>query len=292
MDILFATLTPANDIAKMAFSDAYDTIARGQQGASTDTTVYRIRVASEQEYDADVLLFQREMDRKLSEGDISESLTEPDTDTELESRHLGMIWKGHYVLGFQHHPSAPNLGWVVGKRVVERGPYAADIFLCTGAFAKRHSLNLRSFHARFNFDLKNRAFFIASITSSPSAGLAVNSEVVGRQIHALNQHCMKIRVNSLVYNFQYTDFAPTEEFIKQRKRYLTATLEAPSAIFDMPTPHRNTRTIGQWTLNDPLGKGSAGRVFLASDSKNQVVAIKIMQCTSKSAGAVDMEIAR
>jgi serine/threonine protein kinase len=102
---------------------------------------------------------------------------------------------------------------------------------------------------------------------------------------------MKIWVNS--YNFQYTDFASTEDFKKERKEYLAARLKAlPSAFFNMLTPRRSTRTIGQWTLNDPLGKGSAGRVFLASNSKNQVVAVKIMECTSKSAGVVDKEIGR
>ena len=60
----------------------------------------------------------------------------------------------------------------------------------------------------------------------------------------------------------------------------------------MPTPRRDTRAIGQWTLGGPLGKGSAGKVFLASNSKNQVVAVKIMERNSKSAGAVDTEIAR
>jgi serine/threonine protein kinase len=104
---------------------------------------------------------------------------------------------------------------------------------------------------------------------------------------------MKIWVKSLEYDFRYTRFASTEAFIAERKKYLTITLNAPtSVIFDMPTPRHDTRTIGQWTLNDPLGKGSVGRVFLASNSKNQVVAVKIMECTSRSGRAVDEEIAR
>ncbi|KAI0857149.1 hypothetical protein F4860DRAFT_369139 [Xylaria cubensis] len=41
---------------------------------------------------------------------VSESLTE------LDMRHLGMIWKGHYVLGSRYAPSASETGWTVGKR--------------------------------------------------------------------------------------------------------------------------------------------------------------------------------
>ncbi|KAI1133652.1 kinase-like domain-containing protein [Nemania abortiva] len=290
MDEVFATLTPANVLAKVAFSEAFNAITHDRQGASTNAAAHRMSVAAEQEYQADVLRFRREMERKFNERATSESLTEPNTDTELEMRHLGMIWKGHYVLAFQPAPS--ELGWTAGKRSVERGS-SADIVLCTSAFAKRYSLNLRTSHARFNFDLQNGAFFIASLTRSSLAEIAVNGEVVGRQMHVLNQHSMKIRVDSLEYEFRYTNFASTKGFLQIRKDYLATTLNASlSMTFDMPTPHKDTRTFGQWTLNNPLGKGSAGRVFLASNSKNQVVAIKVMECTSNSAGAVDKEVAR
>lgn len=294
MDEVFATLTPANELAKVAFSEVFNAITRERQGASTNAAAYRMSVAAEQEDDADVLRFQREMERRFSERDTSESesLTEPNTDTELEMGHLGKIWKGHYILGFQHEPTELEMGWTAGKKSIEGGS-SADIILCTSGFDKRYSLNLRSFHVRFNFDLQNGAFFIASITRSSLAGVAVNGEAVSRQMHALNQHRMNFRVGSLAYEFRYTNFASTEEFVETRKDYIVNNLNAPASMtFDMPTPHFNTKTIGQWTLNNPLGKGSAGRVFLASNSKNQVVAIKVMECTSRSARAVDNEVGR
>ena len=104
---------------------------------------------------------------------------------------------------------------------------------------------------------------------------------------------MKVRIDSLEYIFQYTDFASSEGFMGKREEYLTTTLGAPSSVvFDMPTPRRITRTIGQWTLGDPLGKGSAGRVFLGSNSKNQAVAVKIMERTSETAVIVEKESTR
>ena len=103
---------------------------------------------------------------------------------------------------------------------------------------------------------------------------------------------MKIHVDSMEYLFQYTDFALSKDFKEQRKQYVTKFGTQSPILFDMPTPHKVTRTIGQWTLSDPLSKGSSGRVFLGSNSKNEMVAIKIMMHTSRTAGAIDGEIAQ
>jgi hypothetical protein len=115
MESFFATLTPANVLAKLAFSDVFDALMAGRQNAQGDgvPAVRRMAVESQQKYHPDVLRLRRETERRLeqqaqySEGHTSESLTEPDTDTEEEMRHLGMIWFGRFVLGFQPPPSAP-----------------------------------------------------------------------------------------------------------------------------------------------------------------------------------------
>jgi serine/threonine protein kinase len=43
-------------------------------------------------------------------------------------------------------------------------------------------------------------------------------------------------------------------------------------------------------LGDPLGKGSTSRVFLGSNSKNKIVAIKIIELESESKSSIDKEI--
>ncbi|KAI0196674.1 kinase-like domain-containing protein [Xylaria flabelliformis] len=293
MDQVFATLTPFNVDAKVAFSEVFDAATCDRQGAPTNAAAYRMSVEAEQQYDAAVLRFRREMEKGSSGGD-SESLTELNSDTELDMKQLGMLWKGHYVFDLRHGPFASEMGWTVGKRSVGGGT-SADIILCTIGLAKRQSLNLRSSHARFSFDRDNGVFFIASLTSSSLAKqqIRVNGEVISRRMHALNQYSMKILIDTLEYIFQYTDFASTEDFVKSRKVYLTTNLNAsPYRTFDMPTPRRNLKTFGQWTVNNPLGRGSVGSVFLASNSKNEVVAVKVMQCSSKpgSAIAIDHEI--
>lgn len=294
MELPFATLTPVNVVAKMAFSDVYDNIVRGRQSVAPPDTMaaHNLRVEPEQKYNKDVLRFRREIEHKLSGRGASESPTEPDTDAEVEAQHVGMVWTGHYDLRLQTPPLSSEMGWVAGKGPMGKGPHP-DIIFCTRAFAKRLGLSLRSFHAGFNFDPQNGAFFVASITRSCLAGLTVNGETVTREMRALNQHSMRIRVDSLEYIFQYTDFASSKGFTKMREEYMTTMAGAPSfVVFDMPTPRRTTATIGRWTLSDPLGSGGAGRVFLGSNSKNEVVAIKIMECTPGAASCVDTEIAR
>ena len=282
----FATLTPANVLAKMAFSDAFNAIMSSGQKESIDVARCHMNVQPNLVYEADVLRYRLELERKLSEEDDSESLTELNTDHEEEDRNRGMVWNGFYVLGFQHPPSTPDLGWIIGKK----GSYA-DIVLCSSAFAKRHSLNLRNSHARLNFNRYNGAIFISAISSSPLSGVTVNGEAVSRQTYILNQYKMKIGVNLLEYDFEYTEFASTKDYKMERQQYLASELKAPTT-FLMPTPQQNTRTIGQWTLSDPLGKGTSGRVFLASNSKNETVAIKMIEYTSRTAETVNREIAQ
>lgn len=68
---------------------------------------------------------------------------------------------------------APQMGWTVGKGPLP-SPRCADLFLCTIAFARKHGINLRSFHARFNFNLENRALFIAGGLTLTLKAAAVN----------------------------------------------------------------------------------------------------------------------
>ena len=273
----------------------YDTLTAGRQHARGNDApaVHRMDVGQLQKCDPNVAQFQREIERRLEEGDgyTSQSLTEPNSESEAEeARQLGMIWTGSILLSFQSPPSAPQMGWTVGKGPLP-SPRCADLFLCTIPFAKKHGINLRSFHARFNFNLQNSAFFIAGSSRSQHAELTVNGEAVSRQLYALNQYSMKIRFDKLEYDFKYTSFTETNDFKTARDTYLTSVLNAPRRVdLEMPTPVLNTRTIGQWTLNEPLGRGGMGRVFLASNSKNEIVAVKTVERNPVTKSSVDLEI--
>ncbi|KAL8313033.1 hypothetical protein RB593_007307 [Gaeumannomyces tritici] len=290
---VFATLTPANTLARLAFSDTCDALTAGRQ-ASCQGPLGRMQVEPAQVLDKAVAQLKRELQRRLSQSDgyTSDSLTDPFSEDEAAAtvREMGMIWTGRHLLGFNPNPSNPDLGLVAGKG---RLPLLAspDLVLCTAGFAKKHGISLRTTHARFNFNLHNRALFIAGHSRSQHAELTVNGVLVNRQQFALNQYSMAIEFDKLKYLFQWTDWAATPAFNERRVDYLTGMLRGPQVVdFEMPTPLSSVRTIGSWTLSEPLGRGGMGRVFLASNSTTRMAAVKVVERNRRTRDSVDREV--
>lgn len=64
---------------------------------------------------------------------------------------------------------------------------------------------------------------------------------------------MDIWFDKLQYIFQWTGFAATEEFKDIRPNYVASAIGASLDVdIDMPPPLINIRTIGKWTLGDPI----------------------------------------
>lgn len=290
MSLVFATLKPANVLAKLAFSNVIDALGHQTVGIADPPADPRMAVDAQQVYDAEVRQLQREVERRreqTEEGYTSESLTD-NTDAEDS---LGMVWDGYFPLCFQRPPSDPDLGWTMGKGPQE-GMQSADLLLCTRSFARQHNVTLARRHSRLNFSKDNRAFCIASCFRSYVLTLAVDSVAASRQLLPLDKHNVRIRIDKLEYILQYTDFASTEEYVEHREAYVIGNLGAPREIdFAMPTPLHNTRTVGPWTLGKPLGRGSYGRVFIGSNQKNEVVAVKVILRTTKLEKYVNTEVA-
>lgn len=180
---------------------------------------------------------------------------------------------------------------MVGKGPLDTMPI--DLLLCTRAFAKSYNISLRNPRARFNFSSGNRGLFVAGTSRSLTAQLAVNSHPVTRYLHHLNQHAINIQFDKLEYIFQWTEYAATDAFSKDRIDYINNYLSGQSAgniDVEMPTPLPNRRTIRKWTLRNPLGAGVRGRVFFASDSSGNIAAIKILERTSQNCHHVDREV--
>lgn len=306
-DHAFASLTPANSLARLAFSDVYDVLMSNGQKSPADgapaalhDALNRMAVEPERIFDSEILRLrckkEKEGSRKpnANDGDTSdsfttsESFTESDTDIE-QHRELGMVWEGRYLLKlFKFPPSRPDLGWTAGKGPLENT--LIDLILCTRSFAKRHNINLRNPHAQFNFAKENRSFYIITSRSS-STQLTINGETVTRRPYHLNQHKMKIQFDRLEYDFQWTEFAAVNDFRANRSLYVTKNLHGSSdVIVDMPTPLPTKRVMGKWTLGRALGAGAHGRVFFASDSSGNVVALKVLERTSRNYHSVDEEI--
>ncbi|KAF9729841.1 hypothetical protein PMIN01_11774 [Paraphaeosphaeria minitans] len=294
-DRAFAILTPANPLTRLAFSDVYEALNSLRQNTQTDgiqAALGRMSVECEQRRDAEVVRLRRELSKPYdNDGEASESLTEPDTDTEEQLHVLGMIWVGHYVLELQSPPAVPERGWAAGKGPLEN--VQIDLLLCTRLFAKLHNISLRNPHARFNFFPENKGLFVTGCSGSPSAQLAVNGDRITRRPYHLNQHKMKIQLDKLEYHFEWTKFAATDNFTAERKHYVDRIfggVSPPYIDVEMPTPLLNKRMIGKWTLGDALGAGGQGRVFFASDSSGNVAAIKVMERTPRNCRRVDDEI--
>lgn len=291
----FVSLTPANALARLAFSEVYDTLTSRRQSdlaADTQAALGRMLVEPDQICDDEIVRLRREMGRTKydTDGEASETLTEPDTDTEEELRKLGMVWVGQYLLALEPLPTSTANGWTAGKGPLENGAF--DLLLCTRSFAKSHALNIRNPHARFNFFLESHGFFVTGCSRSPSTHLAVNGDAVALQPYHLNQHNMKIQIDKLEYHLQWTDYAAEKVFTRKRKGYVAHILGGPltNIDFEMPTPLPIKRTMGRWTLGDALGTGGLGRVFFASDPSGSMAAIKVMERASRNCDAVDEEI--
>lgn len=273
----FAKLTPSNAVAKLAFDAMYE--------GNPLMDRQHIYVLPQQQYDKDILLF-RLQEQKTREGTIeSDSPTDPDSDTENSLKGHGMIWSGWFAFNIDPGPYKPKIGWTVGK-----GRSGMDIdYLLTPS---RTSDGLRGYHARFNLH-KTGYLFISKTSSAPHAEVLVNGKAVGcgEQL-SLNQNPMNIRISNLEFGFQYTDFAYTDNFYRDRRNYMKDNLQATSLPnLDLtPTPGKTFRCFGHWTIASSLGKGAYGKVSSATNSKGEIVAMKVIERSEKSAHQVTHEI--
>ncbi|KAL5901797.1 hypothetical protein ACKVWE_011513 [Pyricularia oryzae] len=217
---IYATLTPINALARLALSETYDVLTAGQQNSLREGPLCRMKVEPQQRYNKDVSQLRRELQRRSDKGDgfTSDSLTEPESANEIENnQQLGTIWEGQYLLGFNPQPRIAEVGWRVGKSSQVLNSQHPDLVLCTPVFAKKHSLNIRTAHARFNFCKENSALFIAG-RRSQHAELKINGIIVTEQLFALNQRSMKVDFDRLTYELRFTAWADTEEFKSTRRR--------------------------------------------------------------------------
>jgi serine/threonine protein kinase len=125
-----------------------------------------------------------------------------------------------------------------------------------------------------------------------TADVTVNGTLLPRLgHHALNQQDMKIRISALEYTFRFTAYASTDEYLKRRRGYIEAELPAVAGYqYEWPTPSEATRTFGQWTISQPLGRGTSGHVYRASNSALRLVAMKVLIKHRRTAQSVDREI--
>ncbi|KAM5431435.1 hypothetical protein MferCBS31731_007867 [Microsporum ferrugineum] len=276
---VFAKLVPVNAAPKLTFHAMYE--------SSLDENVPQPEIPGfyihpQQQYDKGVLLRRLQEKKGLTDSD-SESLTDPDTDTE----NTGMIWTVWFFFSLDPGPNDPTIGWTMGTR--GRKNIRID-FLIPEIPA---SSGVRRYQVRFNLHQRAGYLFISKTSSAPSAEVTVNGKAVrsGEQ-SSLNQTSMNIRINRLEFEFQYTDIAYMGKYYRDREGYMTKNLSSvilPNGELT-PTPSRTFRCFGEWTISNFLGKGAYGRVSSATNSKGEVVAIKVVERDERKAEQIDHEI--
>ncbi|KAK3080547.1 hypothetical protein LTS18_000368 [Coniosporium uncinatum] len=95
---------------------------------------------------------------------------------------------------------------------------------------------------------------------------------------------MTICLGPSEYEFIYTEYANTTAFKDQQRAYARRFLGVQAENFDMtPTPAGKPWVFGDWTIIHQPGKGTFGRVYSATDSKSQLVAIKFIEGGQRAA---------
>lgn len=291
----FALIKPFNAAAKLAFSLVSELIS-GRQDSSPHNQ-YMV-AETEQKYDGDVFKTRvmqireeqsRTSRRTQAQNDQDdadrESTAEPDSDVEEDLKSLGNIFVGYYTLDINCPPRDPHQGWVMGS--------AKDSeFVIT---TERLKDNIKPHHVLLNFNCETGFVTLVSKASRfTREAVKVGAYGVDRgSMYAFNQTPAILSVGSLEYSFEFTDFAYTEEFGRQRKNHAEEYLgvdPSKSTFALTQTPTKETMTFGTWTINTPLGRGTFGRVHSATDTKNNIVAIKIVVREQESADMVDNEI--
>jgi len=227
-------------------------------------------------FDCQVSLFlRRSAFHDDPEDALSEVSTEFDTEAEQDNARPGMIWKGYHEFDIANPPQNPEIGWAGGKdKNVE--------FLT----ANNKFQGIRHRHAIFNFNLQTGYLYVLSRGSDDGTSrVSVNGATIPRgHTRALNQSNMTICLGPLEYHFIYTDFATTTTFKERQHAYARRFLGIKAPNFDLtPTPAGKPWVFGDWTIIQSLGKGSFGRVYSATDFKSQLVAIKFIEGSQKTA---------
>jgi hypothetical protein len=181
---VFATLTPSNIHAKLAFSAAYDSALQDSRAA------YRQYMSKgiEKRYDEKVHRFRMRRSKKANDG-VSDNSSDTDSDFDMEKEpgDLGMIWTGCYEFDLDNPPTKPTAGWGAGKG----GSDTQVDFLIIHDEMKRY-------RAAFNFHPDTGHMYLTSKASRVYGEVWVCGWSIGREeIHALNQSRTLINLGSL-----------------------------------------------------------------------------------------------
>jgi hypothetical protein len=278
---VFATLTPANAAAKFAFHRIAEA-SMAQPLSPAEETVSRpecyhtgfIDINLTKQYERDVEELQ---EGRYRQSDSDATSTALDTDTERYLRQLYTIWNGKFVFNLSARDPDTNPFWIAGRGRKDN-PHACQFML--------HDRNqgLRGCHVIFRL-CSTTGYLTLSAFSLKARNVHVDGLPIELSAHTLNKKTAKIRLENLDFSFEYTSYANTTTFLDERNVFIQRMHPSTTAdtLHITPTPVSGHTVIGQWTISTVLGKGTYGKVYSATNQLSEVVAVKVVERTPKTA---------
>jgi hypothetical protein len=151
---------------------------------------------------------------------------------------------------------------------------------------------LRGCHASFNFDAKTGDLSIRKASSAADALVCAGVHVIATGVAQALEPDRLITVGPLMLRLDFTDILDEKEYLQCRDKYMAKYLRLTEPVSDLiPTPIRpSSRTCQQWRFRKDLGKGKFGKVWCATNPRNEVVAIKVVERNEKTAQIVADQI--
>lgn len=265
----FAILTPTNALAKLAFHDVVSERYLRQDQMDEDHrfayTKQFIHIDEEQQFQADVQHWQA-YDSGIQPIDSDRgSSTEPDTQTGEELACAATIWSGFYTFRFEKED---QILWSAGL-----GKTPLDTEFVLASLSSNSVSHIRRRHARFMFNLENGLLGVMR-ASRAATNILVDGNNVREKSFALNRNTAQLQIGPFEYRFEYTDYSRTEDFANLKLEALRSTVYNIDPANVTPTPLKSSVVIDSWTQSTSVGYGTFGTVYRATNSSQEVVAIK------------------
>ncbi|KAL5371408.1 hypothetical protein DPSP01_014280 [Paraphaeosphaeria sporulosa] len=279
---IFAVFRPTNLEARVAFSNAAE-LSRCQP---PPLWAQYMHIEPIPIYDAEYA-WQCENNATVYDVDSEASITEPETDTDEQRRDTYKLWTGYFVFKLANLEVDPV--WYLGKGRWHHQPHDESVQF------KMDSPGLRGWHIKF--ELSEKAGYLAVMPASRAARKVTvgGTPVEGRVFH-LNKDAFDIGIADLSFRFAYTDYARSREFDTLRSQFWSRLRNRRLMDSDIaelgltPMPPKHVLVVGRYVLAKEIGRGSAGKVYSATDDTGAVFAIKMVERNKRSASSVAKEV--
>lgn len=287
---VFAHLTPLNTLGKMAFHEVALYLKKNSDPPPPFAQF--VDISNKQTYDKDVACALQNKNRAGSG-----SPTELDTDVEDLWQHKNKIWHGSFVFDLAHRDPCLHSIWIAGKGRDRWDPLKNSDqsgklpeFLVTPYTNQDDKCNIRGKHARFQLD-KHGYLCVVRASRSTALSITVNGQDVQFNPYSMNQRSSVVQLGALSFTLEYTAYSQTPAFHQQRDDFVQKAHGTTLRTLRLtPSPALESKTIGGWTIAVPLGKGTSGKVFSATNNHGVIAVVKVVEKNKRTEQIIRKQI--